>query len=101
MEKTTRRLPIVERDEWLLPAEQELNNRHERYMDKMNAIVQAAGSLVDYANGYRYFGWQRDETLDGWWLREWRFQQLAADRNPHAARPPRRMERLLPHGDVP
>ena len=25
MEKTTRRLPIVERDEWLLPAEQELN----------------------------------------------------------------------------
>ena len=71
MEKTTRRLPIVERDEWLLPAEQELNNRHERYMDKMNAIVQAAGSLVDYANGYRYFGWQRDETLDGWWLREW------------------------------
>lgn len=69
--KTTRRLPIVERDEWLLPAEQELNNRHERYMDKMNAIVQAAGSLVDYANGYRYFGWQRDETLDGWWLREW------------------------------
>ena len=71
MEKTTRRLPIVERDEWLLPAEQELNNRYERYMDKMNAIVQAAGSLVDYANGYRYFGWQRDETLDGWWLREW------------------------------
>ena len=71
MEKTTRRLPIVDRDEWLLPAEQELNNRYERYMDKMNAIVQAAGSLVDYANGYRYFGWQRDETLDGWWLREW------------------------------
>ena len=71
MEKTTRRLPIVERDEWLLPAEQELNNRYERYMDKMNAIVQAAGSLVDYANGYRYFGWQRDELLDGWWLREW------------------------------
>lgn len=69
--KTTRRLPIVERDEWLLPAERELNNRHERYMDKMNAIVQAAGSLVDYANGYRYFGWQRDEVLDGWWLREW------------------------------
>ena len=54
MEKTTRRLPIVERDEWLLPAERELNNRHERYMDKMNAIVQAAGSLVDYAKGVVY-----------------------------------------------
>ena len=71
MEKTTRRLPIVERDEWLLPAEQELNRRYERYTDKINAIEQAAGSIVDYANGYRYFGWQRDELLDGWWLREW------------------------------
>ena len=71
MEKTTRRLPIVERDEWLLPAEQELNRRYERYTDKINAIEQAAGSIVDYANGYRYFGWQRDEVLDGWWLREW------------------------------
>ncbi len=30
-----------------------------------------SGSLVDYANGYRYFGWQWDDTLDGWWLREW------------------------------
>ena len=71
MEKPTRRLPIVERDEWLLPAEQELNRRYERYTDKINAIEQAAGSIVDYANGYRYFGWQRDELLDGWWLREW------------------------------
>ena len=104
MEKTTRRLPIVERDEWLLPAEQELNNRHERYMDKMNAIVQAAGSLVDYANGYRYFGRlvaARMAARSARRLRLRRFQQLAADRNPHAARPPRRMERLLPHGDVP
>ena len=23
------------------------------------------------ANGYRYYGWQRDEDLDGWWFREW------------------------------
>ena len=32
---------------------------------------RSAGSLVDYANGYRYFGWQWDDVLDGWWLREW------------------------------
>ena len=30
MEKTTRRLPIVERDERLLPAAQALNKRYER-----------------------------------------------------------------------
>ena len=71
MEKTTRRLPIVERDEWLQPVEAQMNLRHERYERKMAAIGRSAGSLVDYANGYRYFGWQRDELLDGWWLREW------------------------------
>ena len=112
MEKTTRRLPIVERDEWLLPAEQELNRRYERYTDKINAIEQAAGSIVDYANGYRYFGWQRDELLDGWWLREWlpgahdvyvfgdfnnwQRTEIRMQRDAHG-----RMERLLPGGDVP
>ena len=70
MEKTTRRLPIVERDEWLQPVEAQMNLRHERYERKMADIGRSAGSLVDYANGYRYFGWQWDDVLDGWWLRE-------------------------------
>ena len=30
----------------------------------MARIESASGSIVDYANGYRYFGWQRDEELD-------------------------------------
>ena len=29
MEKTTRRLPIVERDEWLPPVEAQMNLRHD------------------------------------------------------------------------
>ena len=64
-------LPIVEQDEWLLPVEEQINARHARYRAKMDDIVRSAGSIVDYANGYRYFGWQWDPTLDGWWLREW------------------------------
>ena len=114
MEKTTRRLPIVERDEWLLPAEQELNRRYERYTNKINAIEQAAGSIVDYANGYRYFGWQRDEaarrmvaarmaararttsTSSG------RFQQLAAYRDTACSRDAHGVwSAFLPGGDVP
>ena len=71
MEKTTRRLPIVERDEWLHPVEEQMNRRVERYTQKLAAIERSSGSLVDYANGYRYFGWQWDDALDGWWLREW------------------------------
>ena len=51
MEKTTRRLPIVERDEWLQPVEAQMNLRHERYERKMADIGRSAGSLVDYAHG--------------------------------------------------
>lgn len=70
MEKKTRTLPIVERDAWLQPVENLVEARHERYLRKLREIGHS-GSLVDYANGYRYFGWQWDDTLDGWWLREW------------------------------
>ncbi|MEG1622641.1 MAG: alpha-amylase family glycosyl hydrolase [Alistipes sp.] len=65
------RLPMVEKDEWLHPVEGEITYRHQRYLDQKTAIEKAAGSLVDYANGYHYFGWQRDEFLSGWWFREW------------------------------
>ncbi len=62
---------MIERDGWLLPVEKELTARHESYLRALREIEKSAGSIVDYANGYRYFGWQRDETLEGWWFREW------------------------------
>ena len=71
MENSHSRLPMVERDEWLQPVEPQINARHDRYLSRLQAIEESAGALVNYANGYRYFGWQWDDTLDGWWLREW------------------------------
>ena len=68
MEKNTDLLPIVAHDEWLRPAAEAIERRHARYLEKLGAIRRSSGTLVDYANGYRYFGWQRDELLDGWWL---------------------------------
>ena len=65
------RLKMVERDAWLQPVEQALVARHEAYERRLAEIRRTAGSLVDYANGYRYFGWQYDATLEGWWFREW------------------------------
>lgn len=64
-------LPIVERDEWLQPVADKIADRHDRYETRMKAIEKQAGSIVDYANGYRYYGWQYDDTLCGWWFREW------------------------------
>ena len=62
---------MVEHDEWLHPVEGEIEYRHKLYTERLAAIERAAGSLVDYANGYRYFGWQHDDDLAGWRFREW------------------------------
>ena len=71
MESKTAILPIVERDEWLQPVADKIADRHQRYQNRMEAIAEQAGTIVDYANGYRYYGWQYDDTLSGWWFREW------------------------------
>lgn len=71
MEATTVKLPIVEKDPWLEPVEGELRYRYQRYVDKLASIEASCGSIADYANGYRYFGFQRDDQHHGWWFREW------------------------------
>ena len=71
MESSHKVLAMVERDEWLQPVADKIADRHERYLKRKAAIEAQAGSIVDYANGYRYYGWQWDDTLSGWWFREW------------------------------
>ncbi len=61
---------MVARDEWLLPVEDEINARWRRYGERLAALT-GGGTLSDFANGYRWFGFQRDDTLAGWWFREW------------------------------
>ncbi len=74
---------MVAADEWLWPVEGEVNARYKRYCDRLAALTGggsgeagSAGSgddssLADFANGYKWFGFQRDEGLSGWWFREW------------------------------
>ena len=62
---------MVEADEWLHPVEDEINRRYNMYINRLQDIEKSSGSLVDYANGHRYYGWQRDEQMKGWWFREW------------------------------
>jgi 1,4-alpha-glucan branching enzyme len=70
MTQKNHRLPIVERDEWLWPVEDEIAARHERYVSRL-AELAGGGTLSDFANGYKWFGFQRDDLLSGWWFREW------------------------------
>ncbi|MDY3979485.1 MAG: alpha amylase C-terminal domain-containing protein [Tidjanibacter sp.] len=65
------RLEIINKDSWLEPVEGELNYRYKRYTDRLADIEASSGSIVDFANGYRYFGFQRDDDAHGWWFREW------------------------------
>ena len=71
MEKTKQYMPMVERDEWLHPVADAVAERHNRYLARKEAIERESGTIVDYANGYRFFGWQWDDALCGWWFREW------------------------------
>ena len=71
MKERDSKLPIVAADEWLQPVEEEINRRYDMYIKRLCDIEKSAGSIVDYANGYKYFGWQRDDVMQGWWFREW------------------------------
>lgn len=65
------KLKIIKDDPWLEPVEGELNYRHEIYLNTLRQINEKAGSIGKYAEGYRYFGFQRDEEYHGWRFREW------------------------------
>ncbi len=71
MKTTQTTLAVIERDEWLKPVEDQLNSRFLRFTSRLNDIEKHASSIVNYANAHKYFGWQRDEDLKGWWFREW------------------------------
>ncbi len=71
MKPQAKTLPIIARDAWLRESEAEIVARYERYRAKLAEIRRLNGSITDYANGYRYFGFQRDGLLEGWWFREW------------------------------
>lgn len=65
------RLAIVEQDDWLKPVEGAMMERYAHFCRRLSDIERTAGSLVDYANGYLYFGFQYDPVRRGWWFREW------------------------------
>ncbi len=59
--KMAERLKIVKDDPWLEPVEGELEYRRKLYLDALKEIEEASESIADYADGYLYFGFQRDE----------------------------------------
>ncbi len=62
-------LKILEIDPYLMPYKADLDLRMELFSKKRKELLSDAKSLVDFANGYEYFGFHK--TKDGWVYREW------------------------------
>ena len=60
---------ITEIDPWLAPHAGDIELRMDRFKEKRWQLVGDAPTLVNFANGYLFFGFHR--TKNGWVFREW------------------------------
>ena len=63
-------LPILTDDPYLAPYAAQVTARKARFDTALHHLAPN-GQLRDFAQGHRYFGFQADDTADGWWYREW------------------------------
>ena len=70
-QKEKLRLALVKNDEWLIPVEEEINNRYEMYKNRRKIINDKYGNLSKFADAYNYFGIHYDKNAGGWFYREW------------------------------
>jgi 1,4-alpha-glucan branching enzyme len=64
-------LPLVAQDNWLEPVAQEIENRLERYKQRLAQIEKEYGSLTKFADAHKFFGIHYDKKARGWYYREW------------------------------
>ena len=60
---------IIELDGYLEPFSGAIDARMENYKQTKKSLVGGRGNLVDFANGYKYYGFHKES--DGWVYREW------------------------------
>ena len=62
-------LKILKDFPYLMPYEGDLNLRVQLYKDKKKQLVKRGKKLVDFASGYKWYGFNK--TKNGWVYREW------------------------------
>lgn len=66
-----KQLAILRNDPWLQPYAEAITGRHEDFIRKEKELTAgSAGSLVEFANAYKYFGLHRNPD-SSWTVREW------------------------------
>lgn len=68
---SSKKLALIDEDIWLQPYENDIEQRLNRFKQKLNEIETSHGSLVNFANAYTYFGLNLDEKNNQWIYREW------------------------------
>ena len=60
---------LFEIDPYLSPYKEQIEIRHENYLQKRKELLRDSKNIVDFANGYKYFGFIK--TKKGYAYREW------------------------------
>lgn len=64
-------LPLVQQDSWLEPVSRQIDERHDRFENRLKAIQNDFGSLKAFATAHQFLGFNYDKRRKGWWYREW------------------------------
>ena len=64
-------LPLVINDPWLNPVSKAVDDRHNRYEERLHGIISRYGSLKTFATAHQFLGFNYDKRRHGWWYREW------------------------------
>ncbi len=67
----TKIMPIVKNDPWLEPVSEAVNERHDRFLSRLEHINSFYGSLNAFSTADYLFGFNYDKSRKGWWYREW------------------------------
>ncbi len=70
-EKPRKKLALAKNDPWLAPAAEDIIARYERYQNTLGELEAGWNSLGEFANGYKYYGFNYDPERKGWYFREW------------------------------
>jgi 1,4-alpha-glucan branching enzyme len=65
------KLRLIEVDPWLEPSAKDIEERYNRYLQRLNTINNDFGGIEKIADGYKYFGINYDNNRKGWTYREW------------------------------
>ncbi len=60
---------LLQYDPQLVPFQEDINLRMQRYEEKIKQLLPDGQSLTDFANGSAYFGFHK--VRNGWYYREW------------------------------